>query len=125
MTVLVDTSIIIDVLRGSSPATNLLQDARRIGPLHASELTRLEVLADMRAGEEPATGALLDVFTWHPFDATLAELAGELGREWLPGNRGMDTADLAIAATAMALDVRLLTRNVKHFPMFAGLATPY
>jgi predicted nucleic acid-binding protein len=42
-----------------------------------------------------------------------------------PGNRGIDTADLAIAATAMALDVRLLTRNVKHFPMFAGLAAPY
>ena len=79
----------------------------------------------MRAPEEPTTRALLDVFTWHPFDATLAELAGELGREWLPGDRGIDTADLAIAATAMALDVRLLTRNVKHFPMFAGLAAPY
>jgi predicted nucleic acid-binding protein len=79
----------------------------------------------MRAGEEPATRALLDVFTWHPFDATLAELAGELGREWLPANCGIDTADLAIAATAVALGVPLLTRNVKHFPMFAGLVAPY
>ncbi|TXK17085.1 type II toxin-antitoxin system VapC family toxin [Homoserinibacter sp. GY 40078] len=125
MTVLVDTSIVIDVLRGSDAAALVLQEARRAGPLHASELTRLEVLAGMRSGEAVATRALLDVFTWHPFDATLAELAGELGRAWLPGNRGIDTADLAIAATAVALGVRLLTRNVKHFPMFAGLAAPY
>lgn len=125
MTVLVDTSIIIDVLRGSDAASAALRDARSAGPLHASELTRLEVLAGMRAAEEATTRALLDVFTWHPFDAALAELAGELGREWLPGNRGIDTADLAIAATAMALDARLLTRNVKHFPMFAGLVAPY
>ncbi len=125
MTVLVDTSILIDVLRGSASAASLLRDARRAGPLHASELTRLEVLAGMRPAEEAATRALLEVPTWHAFDAALAELAGELGREWLPGNRGIDTADLAIAATAIALDVRLLTRNVKHFPMFAGLTAPY
>lgn len=125
MTVLVDTSIIIDVLRGSAAATTLLQDARLAGPLHASELTRLEVLAGMRPHEEQPTRALLGVFTWHPLDATLAERAGELGRTWLPSNRGIDAADLAIAATAMSLDVRLLTLNVKHFPMFAGLVAPY
>lgn len=66
MTVLVDTSTIIDVLRGSATATALLADARRAGPLHASELTRLEVLASMRPREEPATRALLEVFTWRP-----------------------------------------------------------
>ncbi len=125
MTVLVDTSVIIDVLRGSVAATSLLQEARRGGPLHASELTRLEVLAGMRPREKQATRRLLDVFVWHPFGAELVELAGELGREWLPRNRGIDTADLAIAATAVSLDARLLTRNVKHFPMFAGLEAPY
>lgn len=125
MTVLVDTSIIIDVLRGNVDAAALLQEARRAGSLHASELTRLEVLAGMRPAEEDATRALLAVFTWHPFDETLAELAGELGREWLPSHRGIDTADLAIAATAIALEVALLTCNAKHFPMFKGLVAPY
>ena len=125
MTVVVDTSIIIDVLRGDSAAALVLRESRESGPLHASEVTRLEVLAGMRAHEEHATRALLGVFTWHPLDERLAEIAGELGRQWLPGNRGIDSADLAIAATAIGLDAQLLTRNVKHFPMFSELSAPY
>ena len=85
----------------------------------------MEVLAGMRAREEDATRTLFGAFVWHPLDEGIAEIAGELGRQWLPGNSGIDSADLAIAATAVALDARLLTRNVKHFPMFAGLSAPY
>lgn len=125
MTVLVDTSILIDVLRGESAAAGVLRDARQLGPLHASEVTRLEVLAGMRSREEEATRALFGAFVWHPVDERIAELAGQLGREWLPGNHGIDSADLAIAATARALRAQLLTRNVKHFPMFGGLSAPY
>lgn len=125
MSALVDTSVLIDVLRGRTAAAAVLRDARAAGPLHASEVTRLEVLAGMRAGEETATHGLLGVLTWHALDEKVAEVAGELGRRWLPGNRGIDSADLAIAATAVALDAQLLTRNVKHFPMFSGLSAPY
>lgn len=125
MTSVVDTSVLIDVLRGEPAALAALQRARAVGPLHASEITRLEVLAGMRAREERGTRALFRAFTWHPVDETLAEIAGELGREWLPGNRGIDSADLAIAATAVALHAQLLTCNVKHFPMFGHLAPPY
>jgi len=125
VTVVVDTSILIDVLGGEPAAAAVLREARQDGPLHASEVTRLEVLAGMRAQEEDATRALFGAFTWHSLDEKAAEIAGELGRLWLPGNRGIDSADLVIAATAVSLDARLLTRNVKHFPMFDGLTTPY
>ena len=121
----VDTSVLIDVLRGNSAAADVLRNALRAGPLHGSEITRLEVLAGMRTDERAPTLGLLDILTWHPLDQRLAELAGELGRRWLPGNRGIDTADLAIAATTVALDAPLLTCNVKHFPMFPELAPPY
>ncbi len=112
MTVLVDTSVIIDVLRGHDMAREVLREARKIGRLHASEVTRLEVLAGMRPREELGTRALLATFWWHPVDEGISELAGELGRQWLPGNRGIDTADLAIAATVTALGAELLTLNV-------------
>lgn len=125
MSVLVDTSVLIDVLRGEAAAGAVLRDARTVGPLHASEVTRLEVLAGMRSAEETATRSLLAILDCHPLDSRVAELAGQLGRRWLPGNRGIDSADLAIAATAMLLDAPLLTRNVKHFPMFEGLSAPY
>ncbi|MFV0253418.1 MAG: type II toxin-antitoxin system VapC family toxin [Beutenbergiaceae bacterium] len=125
MSVLVDTSVLIDVLRGEASAAAVLRDARTAGPLHASEVTRLEVLAGMRAAEEPATRSLLAILDWHPLDSRVAAFAGELGRRWLPSNRGIDSTDLAIAATAVLLNAPLLTRNVKHFPMFAGLSAPY
>lgn len=42
MTVLVDTSVIIDYLLGHHGAERGLEDARTWAPLHASEMTRLE-----------------------------------------------------------------------------------
>ncbi len=125
MAVLVDTSVIIDFLRGHHDAQEVLEEARLTAPLHASEMTRLEVLAGMRANEEGGTRLLLSLFQWHPVDTSIAELAGELGRQWLPAHPWIDSADLAIAATAMALGCPLLTCNVKHFPMFADLKKPY
>jgi predicted nucleic acid-binding protein len=125
MTYLVDTSVLIDFLRGEPAAVDALLASRAEGSLHASEITRLEVLAGMRPKEERQTRAVLDIPTWHPVNSEIAELAGALGRAWLPSHGGIDAADLAIAATAQSLGAELLTRNVKHFPMFAGLKAPY
>lgn len=125
MTALVDTSVLIDYLRGHPGAGEVLERERYEAPLHASEMSRLEVLAGMRPAEEPATRALLSTLTWHPVDADVAEDAGALGRTWLPSHRSIDGADLVIAATAFRVGARLLTCNLKHFPMFAGLEAPY
>ena len=125
MSALVDTSILIDYLRGNAGAGDLLERERAADVLHASEITRIEVLAGMRPAEEDATRALLSTLVWHPVDAEIAEEAGALGRRWLPSHHTVDSADLAIAATAVRTDVRLLTRNVRHFPMFTDLQAPY
>jgi predicted nucleic acid-binding protein len=125
MTVLVDTSVIIDYLRGDLRAEEVLESHRSLAPLHASEITRLEVLAGMRPNEEGGTRSFLSIFVWHPVDTLIAERAGEIGRRWLASHRAIDSADLAIAATAMITGCELLTCNVKHFPMFAGLKKPY
>ncbi|WP_022886818.1 type II toxin-antitoxin system VapC family toxin [Glaciibacter superstes] len=121
----VDTSVLIDYLRGHRGAAETLERERLAAPLHSSEMTRLEVLAGMRAGEEKATRLLLSTLVWHLVDADVAEEAGALGRRWLPSRRGIDGADLAIAATTIRTGARLLTLNVKHFPMFPGLRAPY
>lgn len=125
MSALVDTSVLIDYLRGHRGAGQLLERERAAAPLHASEITRLEVLAGMRATEKEGTRALLSTLIWHPLDADVAEEAGALGRRWLPSHHTIDTADLAIAATAIRSGSRLLTRNVRHYPMFTDLQLPY
>lgn len=38
---------------------------------------------------------------------------------------GIDTVDFVVAATAVGLGADVWTRNVRHFPMFAGLQPPY
>jgi predicted nucleic acid-binding protein len=125
VTAFVDTSVLIDYLRGHEGAAELLERERAAAALHASEITRLEVLAGMRDDDERATRSLLCSLTWHPVDADIAEEAGALGRRWLRSHRGIDGADLAIAATAIRTGSRLLTCNVRHFPMFADLRVPY
>lgn len=125
MTALVDTSVLVDYLRGHLGAAEILERERSAAPLHASEMTRLEILAGMRPVEAAGTQLLLSTLIWHPVDAAIAEEAGALGRRWLPSHHTIDGADLAIAATAIRTDSRLLTRNVRHFPMFPDLSAPY
>ncbi len=125
MSAFVDTSVLVDYLRGHRGAATVLEKHRAAGPLHASEITRLEVLAGMRTGEEHATRSLLSALAWHPLDADVAERAGALGRQWLPSRHTIDSADLAIAASVMLTGLPLLTKNVRHFPMFATLRSPY
>lgn len=125
MTALVDTSILIDYLRGHDAAADVLERERSLARLHASEITRVEVLAGMGTTERDATRLLLSTLVWHPVDAEVAEDAGALGRRWLASHHTIDSADLAIAATAIRSSARLLTRNVRHFPMFADLVAPY
>ena len=125
MSTLVDTSILIDYLRGHAGAGDLLERERAADVLHASEITRIEILAGMRPAEEDGTRSLLSTLVWHPVDNEIAEQAGALGRQWLPSHHTIDSADLAIAATAVCIDARLLTRNVRHFPMFTDLQAPY
>lgn len=125
MTVLVDTSVLIDYLRGRQEAADTLERVRTAGPIDASEITRLEVLAGMRSSEEAHTWSLLSTLRWRPVDEEVATKAGELGRAWLSSHHAIDGADLAIAATAILLGAELLTVNVRHFPMFPGLTSPY
>lgn len=125
MNALVDTSVFIDHTRGLPGAHAALARAAQDGQLHSSEMVRAELLILIRDPELDAVAPLLDVVVWHPVDRQVAELAGELGRTWLPSHNGIDAADFVIAATTRLLDASLLTRNVKHFPMFPGLRRPY
>ena len=78
-----------------------------------------------READENATRDLLRLIAWVDVDETLAEAAGSLGRQFLPAHRGIEAVDLIVAALTMQLGATLETTNVKHFPMFDGLAPAY
>lgn len=126
MTVVVDTSVLIDHLRGHDEARATLQAALGRGDrLVASLVTKVEVLAGMRPSEESATRQLLSALDWIAVDDAIAERAGHLANLFLRSHPGVDPVDYIIAATAEELEAQLWTRNLKHFPMFPELASPY
>jgi predicted nucleic acid-binding protein len=127
MRLVLDTSVLIDHLRGRpKAATEIIPHAIARGDeLWSSYIVRTEVLAGMRAGEETATRDLLGLITWVDVDESVSEAAGELGRRFLASHPGIDVADLVVAALADQLDGELKTTNIKHFPMFKGLKRPY
>jgi predicted nucleic acid-binding protein len=123
LSVVVDSSILIDHLRGSVAAGAYLAGLE--APPLCSELSRIEVLQGLRSAERRAADRLFALVRWVPVDEPVSRRAGELGRRWCRSHPGLGIADLAIAATAQQLDTPLATGNVKHFPMFKGLQAPY
>lgn len=126
MTLLLDTSVLIDHLRGNPAARQALAAAVHDGErLAASVVVKVEVLAGMRPAEEHRTRRLLDALDWLPVDDDIAERAGQLANRYLPSHPGVDPVDHVIAATAELHDAVLWTRNLRHFPMFPDLEPPY
>ena len=123
MTVCLDTTVFIDFLRGHAAANRLILGLE--APPLASELCRVEVLQGLRPEEQKLADDLFRLIDWIPVVELISTRAGELGRQWRPSHSGIGIADLVIAATAELTDSRLLTRNVKHFPMIQGLRPAY
>lgn len=123
MSVVLDTTVLVDHLRGSSLAGEYI--AALGAPPSCSEVTRIEILRGLRSNERRGAERMFALLTCVPVDQDVARRAGELGRRWRRSHPGIGVPDLAIAATAELLEAPLATRNLKHFPMFEGLRAPY
>ena len=123
--VVLDTNVLIDYLRGVPAAVGTVDARGARDDLVASEVTRIELLAGMHAGEEEALAELARGLVWVPVDEAVAVRAGQLAQAWHRSHQGIELADYAIAATARELHAELWTTNVRHFPMFTDLEAPY
>jgi predicted nucleic acid-binding protein len=115
--------VLIDHLRGLAPASDYVA-ALEEQPA-CSEVSRIEIIQGLRSAERDDAETLFSLIEWIPVGEQIARRAGALGRRWRTSHPGIGIADLAVAATAEQLAAPLATRNVKHFPMFAGLQPPY
>jgi predicted nucleic acid-binding protein len=121
MKFLLDTSVLIDVLRRRNHRRELLARLVREGhELSTSVLNVAELFAGMRPAEERETEAFLAALILHGLDAKSARLAGRLKSEWASKGRTLTLADAIIAAVALDRGCTLMTDNRKDFPM-AGL----
>ncbi len=123
MSVVLDTSVLIDHLRGKREAARYLEGLQTRPA--CSEISRVEILRGLRSGERPTAERLFALLAWRSVDEEVARVAGRLGRQYRRSHPGLGPADLVVAATAEMLSLPLATANIRHFPMFDGLTPPY
>lgn len=123
---LLDTSVAVDHLRGYGPATALFEDWIQSEELVcASELTRFELLAGARTGEQRRLERFFAVLDWVPVTDDIARRAGDYARAFRRSHSGIGVVDFLLAGTVSTLKAELVTTNVRHFPMFERLRPPY
>jgi predicted nucleic acid-binding protein len=114
---LLDTNILIDVLRGEAPALAWLEQQQ---PPRISVISWIEVLVGCREGESGRVQAWLDTFPRLPLDDAIA-----LESVRLRQRHGLKIPDAIILATARCADLRLATRNSRDFPLTLDVLHPY
>jgi predicted nucleic acid-binding protein len=115
---LLDTNILIDVLRGEPPALAWLEQQERP---HISVISWIEVLVGCREGESGRVEAWLDTFPRLPLNDAIA-----LETVRLRQRHGLKIPAAIILATARCADFSLATRNSRDFPLaMGGVVHPY
>ncbi len=123
MGLLFDTNVLIDYLRNISPAVKYLEtlsdnvviSSLSVGELHAGARNdkEIEMLKGFVASFEVVSA-----------DASICRMGGNFRARYGPSH-GIDLIDGIIAATAVSLNVALVTLNRKHFPMLNNVIVPY
>ena len=117
---ILDTTFLVDVLRGDSDVTDRLEAVDESGTPFVSAVTMMELaegiqLADASPAERAAVTDLLENVNEIPFDRQCAMRAGELNADLVTAGEPVDETDVMIAATAVVHGYPVVTRNVAHF----------
>lgn len=117
MPVLLDTTVVVDALRGRMAAERLrgLREAKEIPWICAVSVE--EVIRGIREHERDATVRLLRGLQLAPLGRTAGTRAGDWRRDFATNGITLSQADCLIAAAAVGVRARLATGNPKDFPM--------
>lgn len=118
MKLLLDTSVLIDVLRLRKQRRDWLAQLARGGhTLSTTTLNVAELYAGMRPGEEIQTEALLAGLESYEINGADARFAGKLKSSWARKGRTLTLDDAIIAAITIERGCALVTDNRRDFPM--------
>lgn len=115
--VLLDTDVIIEVLRGRRAVTEGLAALEAAGVrTYTCAVSWAEIYAGIRPGEEVLTEAFLGRRAEVVIDATAGRRAGQYLARY-SRTHGVEIADALIAAAATTAGLSLWTLNRRHYPM--------
>ncbi len=116
---LVDTSILVDILRGRR--ASILQGKDDDTDFAISVITYMELLQGSRNKAETAKiEKIREVFRLIHLDLRISEQSVSLIRQYSLSHR-LQIPDALIAATSLMLNIPLLTLNQKDFHYISGL----
>ena len=115
--VLIDSDVLIDHLRKEKKALRFLAtELEKHSLVCISVISRVEILAGMRKGEDAIVNNLFEILTLVNIDVSIADRAGEYLRKY-GKSHSLSIGDALIAATSKEMSLTLITRNVRHYPM--------
>ncbi len=118
MILLLDTSVLIDVLQARQSRRAFLANLVDAGHTLATAAINIgEVYAGLRSGEEAATEAFLDSLECYPLTRPIAQHAGRLKGTHAARGKTLTLTGMIVAATALEHGLTLLTDNRKDFPI--------
>ena len=121
--ILADTDVLVDFLRGHEKAVIFVN--KYSSRIILSPIIVAELYAGVKGNTElTVLDNFISLFRVVPITAKIAKMGGLYRRDF-GKSHGTGLADALIAATADAEKARLITLNVKHYPMFRGLEPAY
>lgn len=115
--VFLDTTVLIDILRGRPVVDRLRVLRSRADVVATSAVNVEEVVRGLRPTEQVSAGRLFDGLLVVPLDRAAGERAGAWRRDFAHQGTTLSQADALIAAAAASTGGRLATGNPRHFPM--------
>lgn len=119
---LLDSDVLIDFFRGQAQAVDL------VGSLEEFCVSTISVTELHSGAKNEAEVKRLDSFFSDvqviPTDLPIARLAGALCHQYRRSH-GVQLPDATVAAAAIQTGAKLLTLNVKHYPMIDKLKPAY
>ena len=123
---LIDTDILIDVARSIAPALDRLEHEEQSSTLAISAITKMELIVGCRnRGELQQLNDFLQRYQLIPLSEPISAQATKLMTAYYLSH-GLLIADAVVAATAITLNVPLLSKNQRDYRFIAGLSLlPY
>jgi predicted nucleic acid-binding protein len=124
--VVLDTDVLVGLLRDNPEARAKITSLERQEPLRTTSFTVFELLKGAQLSDSPAVAVIqvqdvLSSVQIIVFDAHAASIAGMLFAMQQRSGTPSGVVDVFIAASCIAENERIITRNKKHFAGIDGL----
>lgn len=115
---LLDTTALIDHLRGSHEVVQLITDLAHQGhQLGVCCINVAELYSGLSQSERAKAHRLIDTLEYYEVSRSAAKLAGSYRFDFARQGVTLSTADTIVAATAAEQDATVITANLKDYPM--------